>query len=450
MDLIILLELAVVAIIIVIQIMVALRNNDAVKRFAHLFPRIQDLQLTYTELEEEDQPSGAVRNSIRLLEDNPRFSPTFRGILANTNAYLTRNRGVAEPETLKEITGEPVTSQETSIESNLTLPLYIGLLCTFLGVIIGLVKISIVGVSDAAIQSFIGGVLIGMIGSASGLALTVRSNYRFKEGKAMLDKRQYEYLSFLRAQILPILNKDTEAPMSGLRKNLAAFNEGFAQYQQHMNESLSETLGLFGELKDVFKQIRTIENGLAGMGQVIQANDGLVEKQVDAIDAYARKAEALSRKLNRHCAHMDKQLETMVVENLRAMDTNVQSAYQRMDQYMANGNGNGNGHHTQALVRTTAPYTDMGQIRTELETLQEISLQIHQGLMEQTTQENHAHQEVSDQFKQLNNRFAQMVSAQESSVLNAPEFRFFLYAGLAAFVVGIVGGVMFLVNSFAI
>ncbi len=444
MDLIILLELALVAAIIAVQVLIALRNNDHIKRFGHLIPRTQDLQTGYAELEAENQASGAVHNTIRLLEDNPRFSPIFREILQQTNAYLVKNRGAAEADTLREIALERVASQEKSIESNLTLPLYIGLLCTFTGVIIGLIKIAVVGVSDAAIQSFIGGVLIGMIGSASGLALTVRSNYRFKEDKQQLDEHLYRYLAFLRDQILPALHREPQDSTGSLRKNLAAFNEGFAQYQQHMNESLTETLGLFAELKDVFRQIRSIEIGLKGMGQVIQANEGLVEKQVEAIDAYARKAEALTRKLNRHCAHMDKQLESLVNENLRAVDQQTQSAYLRMEQFAGNGNGNGNGSH--ALVRTL-PNTDLSQLRTELETLQEISLQIHSCLLEQNSQGHHAQQGLGEQFRQIDSRLAQLIASHESSLFNAPEFRFFLYAGVAAFVTTLAGGVVYLINT---
>lgn len=448
MDLIILLEFIIVAAIIALQVLIALRNNDSIKRFGFLFPRTQDLQTGYTELEEDGQPSGAVRNAVRLLEDNPRFSPTFRGILQETNAYLIKNRGAAEAETLREITQERVASEEKAIESNLTLPLYIGLLCTFTGVIIGMIKIAVVGVSDVAIQSFIGGVLIGMVGSASGLALTVRSNYRFKEDKKQVDERQYQYLAFLREQILPALHRDPQDPTNSLRKNLAAFNEGFAQYQQHMNESLGETLGLFAELKDVFRQIRTIETGLKGMSQVIGANDSLVEKQVEAIDAYARKAEALTRKLNRHCAHVDKQLEDLVSENIRATDSQTQSAFLRVEQFVSNGHSNGNG--TQALLRTAPAHTDLTQLRTELETLQEISLQIHSSLMEQTSQGNMVQRDLSEQFRQIDARLAQVIATHESSLLHAPEFRFFLYAGVAAFITAIAGGVVYLINTLVI
>ena len=446
MDLIILLELALVAAIIAVQVLVALRNNDHIKRFGHLIPRTQDLETGYAELEAENQASGAVHNTIRLLEDNPRFSPIFREILQQTNAYLVKNRGAAEADTLREITLERVASQEKSIESNLTLRLYIGLLCTFTGVIIGLVKIAVVGVSDAAIQSFIGGVLIGMIGSASGLALTVRSNYRFKEDKQQLDERMYRYLAFLRDQILPALHREPQDTSGSLRKNLAAFNEGFAQYQQHMNESLTETLGLFAELKDVFRQIRSIELGLKGMGQAFQANVPDGEKRGQATHPYARRAKPRPPKPTRHCAHMDKQLESLVNENLRAMDQQTQSAYLRMEQFAGNGNGNGNGNSSHALVRTL-PHTDLSQLRTELETLQEINLQIHNCLLEQNSQGHHAQQDLGEQFRQIDSRLAQVIASHESSLLNAPEFRFFLYAGVAAFVTTLAGGLVYLINT---
>ena len=123
------------------------------------------------------------------------------------NDYLIRNKGAADFDILKELAERKSASQQSAIDSNIALPLYIGLLCTFTGVIIGLIRIATDGVSDDAIQAFIGGVLIGMIGSAVGLALTTRSNFVFKNAKKTRDGKQYDYFSFLRSNILPTLQK---------------------------------------------------------------------------------------------------------------------------------------------------------------------------------------------------------------------------------------------------
>ena len=102
-----------------------------------------------------------------------------------------------------------------------------------------------------------------------------------------------------------------------------------------MNHSLEETLKLFRDLKGVFNQIRTIEQGLNGMGNFLQVNDGLLEKQISYIESYAQKAEDISANLGRHFTQVDQKLNQIVDDNLRAIDQSAQSAYMKMDQYLA-------------------------------------------------------------------------------------------------------------------
>ena len=284
MDTFFLVEIGIVAVIVVLQFIVFFRNNIAISRLESIFPSSSLLKSKTVGLTEDSTSPILGDDTIDLIEENPRFSRTFGEIVETTNAYLTRNKGQADFDILQDLAEHKSYSQEDSIESNVALPLYIGLLCTFTGVILGLIRIAQTGVSDDAITAFIGGVLIGMIGSAVGLALTVRSNYVFKEARKVRDSKQYDYLTFLRENIIPTLSKSADSSVGALRDNLAHFNEGFAKYQTHMNESLSETLKLFHELKDVFTKIRQIERGLNGMGNFIKSNDGLIEKQIAYID----------------------------------------------------------------------------------------------------------------------------------------------------------------------
>ena len=340
MDPFFLIEIGVVAVIIALQVIVFLRNGASISKLGDTYPqgnllKVKPVMTTPT----EDGKPIADGTSVPTIDEAGPFTRVFREIINTTNTYLLRNKGAADFDIIKEVAESKVSSQENAIESNIPLPLYIGLLATFTGVIIGLIRIAFDGVSDDAIQAFIGGVLIGMIGSATGLALTVRSNIAFKEGKKLRDEKQYDYFTFLRANILPVKSKDPEQPVSALRDNLNAFNDGFARYQKNMNESLQETLRLFSELKDVFKQIRSIEQGLSGMGHFIQANDSLIEKQISYLDDYAHRAEAFTKKLNTHMTQVDRQVGTMVDENIRALENSTQAAYVKMDKYLASLEG---------------------------------------------------------------------------------------------------------------
>ena len=434
MDAIFLIEMGIVVVIVVLQFLIFYRNEREIKKLTDIFPNVKWLQTFKKALTDANRPSGVEGSTVELIGDDTRFSEVFRKIILITNAYLIKNQGVAELDHLKDISLQQAVSHEKAIESNITLPLYIGLLCTFTGVIIGLIKIAIVGVNDAAIQSFIGGVLIGMIGSAAGLALTVRSNYLFKNAKQERDVNQYDYLNFLRANILPAVHRDAEAPLSSMRKNLAIFNEGFAQYQQHMNESLGDTLRLFNELKDVYKQVHKLEQGFQGMSEAIRNNDDLIVRQVEYIDAYAKKAEALTQKLNRHFILADKQLETLVAENIKTLHQNTQAAYVKVDKYMA--------VHQQTYTHGYSNGINGGSLIEEFDQEQEERRELQNRLLEKLSHDTHAQEALNEQVRQMNTRLAQVVDKQSRSFMNSKEFKFFVYVGGAAFLVSIISGIL--------
>lgn len=442
MEPIFLVEIGIVAIIIILQFFVFAKNNLAIRDLEEIYPDSRDLRVKGTAVTTATGDAAVVPQTLELIDTSPKHSSTFKEIVHTTNAYLTKNQGAADFDILKEIAQDKDLSVENAIESNITLPLYIGLLCTFTGVIIGLINISIEGVSDSAIQSFIGGVLIGMIGSAMGLGLTVRANYVFKNGKKQRDKDQYDYFTFLRTHILPALRKDEENPVGTLRENLSAFNDGFARYQQHTNESLGESLRLFSELKEVFKQIRSIEQGLSGMGHFLQANDGLIEKQIAYLNSYTEKAEAVSKNLGNHFTQVDQKMESLVAENVKALEKSTQAAYVKMDQYLASLTSGDSKAFVDALNK------DLSTIQGDVENLQQKSLQVNTQLLTQLSKDDETHQDLVEQIRSMNSRLDTMVSGQ-GNFMNSFEFKLFVYAGSAAAILGIISGSIFIINQIA-
>ncbi len=443
MDPIFLIELGIVAIIVVIQFLVFAKNRQSIKDLSLIYPESKLLNTQTVFLgDEEGQDSGnATQQSIDLIEEQTRFHPVFRNIINTTNAYLEKNRGEANFEILKEMAEEKVGAKEKSIESNITFPLYIGLLCTFTGVIIGLIKIAMVGVSDAAIQSFIGGVLIGMIGSANGLALTVASNNYFRKGIQERDRNVYDYFTFLRTYILPALPKTTPSPVKTLRENLEAFHQGFEQYQDHMNNSLQETLTIFRDLKGVFQQIRSLEQGLSSMGQFLQANDGLIERQVAYIETYTRKAEEFSQRLGHHFTQVDRKIEQLVDDNLKAIDHSAQAAYMKMDQYLSSL------EHGERRAFAEALNKDLNEIRSDVANIQRRSLEINERLLHHVTDGKSAYQSMTEEIRALNARIDKVISGK-NAFIDSPTFKFFVVAGTLAFTVGLISGGIYLINLF--
>lgn len=439
MDPILIAEIIIVGLIIVGQFFVFVRNLGAIDRLRKLFPRSAQLEVAD---EAQVDLAHSETATVPQIKDQPRFSQGFREILQMTNEYLRRNKGASQSERLQEIAIRKSDSMEEAIETNLPLPLYIGLFATFTGVIIGLIKIAFVGVTDAAIQSFIGGVVVGMIGSAIGLLLTVRGNQAFKTGREIRDEGVADYFQFLRTRVIhPESAPSSQGSVQGLRDSLAAFQEGFAQYQGQMNDSLSDTLRLFRELKDVFKQIRSVEQELRGIGGTIRNNDELIEKQVAYLESYQQKAEAFSQKLGAHFQKVDQQVEVMVDENIKALDDSTKTAYLKMDQYLASLEGS----DRERLARTLSE--DLGKIKEEVKTLQEKSVHINAQLLERVNQDDATRQQLTATMTQMARRLEQM-EQEKSGFMASPAGQVFVYTGIGAFLLAIAGGAAYLGQIF--
>ena len=173
------------------------------------------------------QPAEPETELDLVSAENP--SPEFAGIIDDTNNYLRNNKGAAADfNILKDISERQSEVLEREINATVATPLYVGLLGTFLGVIFGLSGIILRGgVTNEAIQTFITGVVIAMIGSFVGLLLTLWGNTLFKDARFERDRHQNDYYTFLQAQLLPRLHSDMASSLTSLKAVLDAFNREF-------------------------------------------------------------------------------------------------------------------------------------------------------------------------------------------------------------------------------
>ncbi|AMM51898.1 hypothetical protein TH61_12900 [Rufibacter sp. DG15C] len=166
-------------------------------------------------------------------------SSVFQKILKSTNEYLRLNKGAAADFTiLKDVAERYSDSLDEEVQSTISTPLYVGLLGTFSGVIIGLSSLVYTGlrsatadegsfITDQNIPSFLFGVLIAMAGSFCGLLLTMMGNNALKNARSLRDRNKNEYYTFLQTHLLPKLNSDMAASLGNLKSVLDSFNKDF-------------------------------------------------------------------------------------------------------------------------------------------------------------------------------------------------------------------------------
>lgn len=182
--------------------------------------------------------------TIDLIDvQNP--SADFQKIIQNTNEYLKRNKGAAADfDILKDVAERYSEALDTEVQSTIATPLYVGLLGTFSGVIIGLSSLIWTGlgspeeggagtgagssfITDQNIPSFLFGVMIAMAGSFFGLLVTLLGNHQLKNARSTRDRLKNQYYTFLQTRLLPKLNSDMAASLSNLKSVLDSFNKDF-------------------------------------------------------------------------------------------------------------------------------------------------------------------------------------------------------------------------------
>jgi biopolymer transport protein ExbB/TolQ len=222
-----------------------------------------------------------------IAENDSAYNDNFSSVIVTINRYLIKNKGTVDFSIIKSIVERNIESQENSIASNISLPLYTGLMGTFIGVVLGLWKIAFSGgVIDKNINSFIGGVVIAMIASFVGLLLTVINNsLNYKVSKELCDKRKDHFFNFLQVDLLPYLENSLVDTLDRLKNNISDFNNKFEKniqlfdnkFTDNINslkisvESLSENIGVVVENTATQKQF-LLELKRIGYDRMAEAN----------------------------------------------------------------------------------------------------------------------------------------------------------------------------------
>lgn len=214
-------------------------NNESVKS--------HPLSSTFGEPEASESATVLPKTQVNIIDSKAEANPIFTNILFSVNNYLIRNRGASSDFNLiKDIVERNVDAVEEDINLSISVPLYLGLMGTMLGIVIGLFSMpdmSVVVDAQAnnlllndGISSLIGGVKIAMIASFTGLALTIiNSGGSFKGSRTLVEARKNEFYTFVQVELLPIINQGLAATLESLQRNLMKFNGEFTDNLKNLS-----------------------------------------------------------------------------------------------------------------------------------------------------------------------------------------------------------------------
>lgn len=261
-------EIFLVILIILVQVYFFLTTYRHIRLLESVFPEANQLKITRIQLLrsdlEQNSPDMILQDlagyqrkaaataaredlvSLGLLL-NSRDNSVFREISYTINTYLLRNSGmVPDLNLLKDIADRNCDAVEEQVGSTISIPLYLGLLGTLLGIIFGLFNISDLhflesdlsrnAMLDITIPALLGGVKIAMIASFSGLLLTVlHFGFFYRRAKGTNVRTKHAFFTFLQVELLPLLHQNLNDTLYSMQANLFEFNREFSSNVGKLN-----------------------------------------------------------------------------------------------------------------------------------------------------------------------------------------------------------------------
>lgn len=252
-------------------------------------------------------PVDQISLTLMITDDNMKPDSVMATIQRSINTYLIRNKGAASDfNLLRDIIQRNLDMVEEEIALTTPIPVYLGLIGTMIGIILGLFALPDISselfLKGNGIDSLLGGVKIAMIASAVGLILTVITNgWLFKGAKVRVERAKNELYTFLQTNLLPILSQSVNAGVVSLNKSLDVFGVKFSNDISALNtlmqrnyESIMAQQAALTALKDMDVS-RIAQFNVQVLGELRQSLSAIERLGValSQADSFATNARAL-------------------------------------------------------------------------------------------------------------------------------------------------------------
>jgi len=202
----------------------------------------------------------AIKDLLEIYENTPaqivvddEENQVFTEISSSINEYLSANEGsVSDFHLMKDILDRNCDAKEEEINTQIPVPLYLGLVGTMVGILVGIGYLWISGgLSDLlnsgnensgadGVEALLGGVALAMVSSILGILLTTFGSMKAQTTKALVERNKHIFLSWMQAKLLPNLSNDTVQTLNRMSQNLTAFNNTFSSNTSDLSNALSQ------------------------------------------------------------------------------------------------------------------------------------------------------------------------------------------------------------------
>lgn len=236
----------------------------------------------YSELPEEE----GVPVSLVHIEN---ASPTLLEVEHSLNMYLQKNKGAASDfHIMKDVVERYCDADEEEITTQQPIPLYLGLMGTMVGIIVGVIYIAVTkGFSGenitTSVTELMTCVAIAMSASLFGVYCTTRISWLSKGAFSKVEADKNRFYSWLQTELLPTLSGNTVNALYLLQQNLSTFNTTFQSNISGLNRALGQIKDTSSEQVELINLLQDID-----IRRVAQANVTVLRELKDCTGELSR------------------------------------------------------------------------------------------------------------------------------------------------------------------
>lgn len=307
--------------IIVSQIYIYKNTKEKIATYKSIFPNSTS---SYSIVEKVIQTDNSNDEEESYVEDIDTISVSQLNINTNNdtlieirnalNMYLQKNRGAASDFYLmKDVVERYCDAKEEEISIQQPIPLYLGLMGTMIGVIVGIGFIAVSGGLSSEslmdnITSLMTCVAIAMAASLVGICCTTLISWSAKSASSKVEADKNRFYSWLQTELLPVLSGNTVNALYLLQQNLMTFNQTFQSNIEGLDEALSKVEESSREQIELITLIKDID-----IKKVAQANVTVLKelkectgeiavfnKYLHNVSSYLKSVNELNSNINEH------------------------------------------------------------------------------------------------------------------------------------------------------
>lgn len=216
-------------------------------------------------------------------------SPTLMEVEHSLNMYLQKNKGAASDfHIMKDVVERYCDADEEEITTQQPIPLYLGLMGTMVGIIVGVIYIAVTkGFSGENITNSVTELMtcvaIAMSASLFGVYCTTRISWLSKGAFSKVEADKNKFYSWLQTELLPTLSGNTVNALYLLQQNLSTFNTTFQSNISGLNRALGQIKDTSSEQVELINLLQDID-----IRRVAQANVTVLRELKDCTGELAR------------------------------------------------------------------------------------------------------------------------------------------------------------------